>query len=134
MPDEGRAGRTRLRVRTLTKSRIVEGIRESTGLPRADALALLEDLIELMKDALENGEQVKVSGFGSFLVRTKSARRGRNPQTGGAIHLPRRRVLTFKPSRMLRERIQEGEADGSSPPDGSSTDSGSASGQRGTRG
>jgi integration host factor subunit alpha len=106
MPDELRAPSSRSRAHTLTKARIVDSLREATGLPRGDALALMEDLIEILKLTLENGEHIKVSGFGSFLVRTKSARRGRNPQTGGSIQLPRRRVLTFKPSRLLRERLQ----------------------------
>ena len=78
---------------------------ETSGLPRADASALLESLLETMKDTLADGENLKVSGFGSFMVRTKAARRGRNPQTGGTITLPRRRVLTFKPSRKLRELL-----------------------------
>ena len=104
-PEAARAGRSRVRVRTLTKSKLVEGLQESSGLPRADATELMEQLLELVKDTLASGENLKVSGFGSFVVRTKAARRGRNPQTGGGITLPRRRVLTFKPSRKLRDAL-----------------------------
>ncbi len=104
-PDSGRPGRSRVRVRTLTKSKLVEGLQASTGLPRADATELMEQLLELVKETLAAGENLKVSGFGNFVVRTKAARRGRNPQTGGGITLPRRRVLTFKPSRKLRDAL-----------------------------
>lgn len=103
MPDESRAWRPR--IRTLTKSRIVEGVRTATGLPRTESSDLVEALVDVLKDALEQGESIKISGFGSFLVRTKTARLGRNPQTGEAITLPRRRVLTFKPSRLLRDAM-----------------------------
>lgn len=103
MPDEARSWRPR--VRTLTKSRIVEGVRAATGLPRTESSDLVEALVDVLKDALEQGESIKISGFGSFLVRTKSARLGRNPQTGESITLPRRRVLTFKPSRLLRDAM-----------------------------
>lgn len=107
-PDSPRAARGRVRARTLTKSKLVDALVESSGLPRADAAALLESLLETMKDTLAEGENLKVSGFGSFMVRTKAARRGRNPQTGGTITLPRRRVLTFKPSRKLRDLLATG--------------------------
>jgi len=103
--DAPRAPRQRARVRTLTKSKLIDGIVEQTGLPRADATELVESLLETMKDTLGQGENLKISGFGSFVVRTKSARRGRNPQTGGTITLPRRRVLTFKPSPILRDLL-----------------------------
>lgn len=104
-PDPGRGARGRARARTLTKSKLVEGLQASTGLPRADANDLLEGLLELVKGTLEAGETLKVSGFGSFVVRVKAARRGRNPQTGDGITLPRRRVLSFKASRKLRDAL-----------------------------
>ena len=99
----------RPRAPTLTKARIIDDLREATGLPRADAATLVEGLLESMKEALEAGETVKVSGFGNFVVRTKHARRGRNPHSGEPITLPGRRVLTFKPSRVLRDELQEPE-------------------------
>ena len=101
MPDESRSRRSR--ARTLTKSRIVDGVRAATGLPRTESSELVEALVEILKDALEQGDNIKISGFGSFVVRTKSSRLGRNPQTGESITLPKRRVLTFKPSRLLRD-------------------------------
>lgn len=87
---------------TLTKSALVDRVRDVTGLPRAEAADVVETLLETMKTTLEGGENLKISGFGSFLVRSKSARRGRNPKTAEAITLRRRRVLTFKPSPVLR--------------------------------
>lgn len=107
MPSERRPPRPA--VVTLTKARLVDGLRESSGLPQQDAVALIEGLLESMKEALEAGELVKISGFGNFVVRAKTARRGRNPHSGEAITLPGRRVLTFKPSRLLRDSLQNPE-------------------------
>jgi len=100
----------RPRPAALTKARMVDELRARTGLPRHDATLLIEGLLDSMKEALEAGETVKISGFGSFVVRAKRARHGRNPHTGESITLPGRRVLTFKPSRLLREAL--GEASG----------------------
>ena len=91
----------------LTKARLVDQLRERIGLPRQDATVLVEGLLDALKESLEAGETVKVSGFGNFVVRTKHARRGRNPHSGEAITLPGRRVLTFKASRLLREVLQK---------------------------
>lgn len=102
--------RPHVRIPTLTKARLVDDLRDVSGLPRQDASALLEGLLESMKEALEAGETVKISGFGNFVVRTKRARRGRNPHSGESITLPGRRVLTFKPSRILRDAMQEPES------------------------
>ncbi len=99
----------RPRQTALTKARLVDQLRERIGFPRQDASALVEGLLDLMKEALEAGESVKVSGFGNFVVRAKRARRGRNPHTGEAITLPGRRVLTFKASRLFREALQKPE-------------------------
>ncbi|GDX80120.1 integration host factor subunit alpha [Deltaproteobacteria bacterium] len=107
MPTEIRGPRPTLV--TLTKARLVDGLRETTGLPQQDATSLIEGLLESMKEALEAGEMVKISGFGNFVVRTKHARRGRNPHSGEAMTLPGRRVLTFKPSRLLRDSLQKPE-------------------------
>lgn len=95
--------------RTLTKADLVERVREETGLPRSEASELIELVLETMKGTLEGGETIKISGFGSFVVRAKAARRGRNPKTAEAIVLPKRRVLTFKPSHVLRAAVNGGE-------------------------
>ncbi len=107
MPNESRS---RPRPAALTKAGLVDELREATGLPRQDAAGYVEGLLESMKEALEAGEGIKISGFGNFLVRAKRARRGRNPSSGESITLPGRRVLTFKPSRVLRDALQEPES------------------------
>lgn len=89
----------------MTKSDIVEKIHTSTGLPKKDSAAMMESVFAIMKESLEAGETIKISGFGSFVVSQKDARRGRNPQTGEAITIEARKVLTFKPSSVLREAI-----------------------------
>lgn len=96
------------RVRTLTKADVVERVRDLTGLGWTESGSLVEGVLDVMKETLESGENLKISGFGSFLVRTKQPRRGRNPQTSVAIVIPRRRVLTFKPSQVLRQSLSDG--------------------------
>ncbi|MEN9785654.1 MAG: hypothetical protein RLZZ299_918 [Pseudomonadota bacterium] len=91
---------------TLTKADIVERVRDATGLSWAESGDVLEAVLEVMKETLAGGENLKVSGFGSFVVRAKAARRGRNPQTSASIVIPRRKVLTFKPSHILRDSLQ----------------------------
>ncbi len=91
---------------TLTKADIVERVRDATGLSWAESGDVLEAVLEVMKETLASGENLKVSGFGSFMVRAKAARRGRNPQTSASIVIPRRKVLTFKPSHILRDSLQ----------------------------
>lgn len=102
MPDSSR----RARGRTLTKSDFVERIRQITGLPRIESADMLEAVLETMKEALEGGETIKASGFGNFVVRAKAARKGRNPKTNTAMTLPKRRVLVFKPSQVLRAALK----------------------------
>jgi integration host factor subunit alpha len=91
---------------TLTKAEIVERVRDVTGLSWVESGEVLELVLETMKDTLEAGESIKVSGFGTFQVRAKAARRGRNPQTSATITIPKRTVLTFKPSHLLRDALQ----------------------------
>ncbi len=98
----------RPRSRTVTKSDVTERLRLATGLSWVECGDLIEATLELIKGALEEGDSVKVSGFGSFLVRYKAARRGRNPQTSERILISRRRVLTFKPSLGLRGSLNAG--------------------------
>ena len=93
----------------MTKADIVEKIHTTTGLPKKDSTDMMESVFAIMKESLEAGESIKISGFGSFVVNQKNARRGRNPQTGEAITIEARKVLAFKPSTVLREAIN-GEA------------------------
>jgi integration host factor subunit alpha len=87
---------------TLTKAKLVEHLHERVGVSKKEASELVEEVFSIMRNALSSGEKVKISGFGNFLIRDKSARRGRNPQTNEEIIIARRRVLTFKPSQVLR--------------------------------
>jgi integration host factor subunit alpha len=91
----------------LTKYDIVEIIVERIGFTKNQSADLLEQLLELIKKSLEGGEDVLVSGFGKFQVSDKSERIGRNPATGNAMTLRARRVITFKASNGLREKINE---------------------------
>lgn len=91
--------------RTLTKSDVVQCVREQSGLSWNEAAKLVEGLLETMKGVLESGDSLKISAFGSFLVRVKRARRGRNPQTSEQITITPRRVLTFKPSLVFRQAL-----------------------------
>ncbi len=88
----------------LTKSDIVSSVHEE-GFAKKDAIDIVEILLEIMKQALESGDDVLISGFGKFRVKEKSARRGRNPATGEDLTLKKRRVVTFKYSGKLRRKI-----------------------------
>ena len=90
---------------TLTKAKIVDTIHEDLGFPKNKSSELLEILLELMKNALEKGEDVLISGFGKFCVKEKKRRRGRNPATGDDMILDKRRVVTFRCFYLLREKI-----------------------------
>jgi integration host factor subunit alpha len=89
----------------MTKADIAEKIQASTGLSKKDSAAIMESVFAIMKESLEVGETIKISGFGSFEVKQKEARRGRNPQTGEAITIEARKVLSFKPSNLLRDAV-----------------------------
>jgi len=90
---------------TLTKSDIIDSIHHRLGLPKAKSIQVTETLLEIMKRTLASGEDVLITGFGKFCVKDKKKRRGRNPQTGEDMALRSRRVLTFKCSGVLRDRI-----------------------------
>jgi integration host factor subunit alpha len=87
----------------VTKVELVEQIREKADISKKEAEDLLEDVLEIMKFTLDRGEDLKISGFGKFEVRQKADRRGRNPQTGETITIEARKVLTYKPSPVLRQ-------------------------------
>ncbi len=91
----------------MTKADIVESIYERVGFSKKESAELVETVFEVIKEALVSGEKVKFSGFGNFIVREKNARKGRNPQTGEEIQLEARRVLTFKPSLVLKNELNE---------------------------
>jgi len=94
--------------RTMTKAEIVEQIYERVGFSKKESADLVEKVFEIIKETLRDGEKVKISGFGNFVVREKNARKGRNPQTGEEIVLEARRVLTFKPSLVLKTLLNNG--------------------------
>jgi integration host factor subunit alpha len=90
---------------TLTKANIVDAIHNELGFPKNRSAELIEILLEQIKSTLEKGEDVLISGFGKFCVKTKKERRGRNPATGDDMMLSQRQVVTFRCSHLLREKI-----------------------------
>jgi integration host factor subunit alpha len=92
--------------RTMTKADIIENVYERVGgFSKKDAATIVEAVFDIIKTTLENGEKIKLSGFGNFVVRDKNSRIGRNPQTGDEITISARRVLTFKPSQVLKNAL-----------------------------
>jgi integration host factor subunit alpha len=91
---------------TCTKARIVDSVYNQLGLPKESCAKLVESLLEIIKRTLENGEDVLISGFGRFCVKDKDRRRGRNPQTGEEMMLGKRRVVTFRCSGALRDKVK----------------------------
>ena len=90
---------------TLTKADIVDQVFEKVGLTKKDATEVVEFVFDSLKDTLKAGDKVKISGFGNFVVRKKRSRVGRNPQTKEEMTISARRVLTFKPSQVLRAML-----------------------------
>lgn len=90
---------------TMTKADIVDKIYERVGFSKKESAELVEVVFDIMKSTLEGGEKIKVAGFGNFEVKSKADRRGRNPQTGEEITITARRILTFKPSQVLKNTI-----------------------------
>ena len=90
---------------TLTRADLAEAINRKLGLSRAESLDMVEAILGHMSDALAEGENVKISGFGTFLLRDKAQRIGRNPKTGVEVPITPRRVMTFRASQMLKERV-----------------------------
>lgn len=93
--------------KTLTKADIIEAVYEKVGFSKKEASDIVELVFDTLKDTLEKSEKVKISGFGNFVVRQKRPRVGRNPQTGEEIEISERRVLTFKPSQVLKAAINK---------------------------
>lgn len=94
----------------MTKAEIVEHIYERVGFSKKEAAEVVESIFEVIKARLEQGEKVKISGFGNFVINEKRPRKGRNPQTGDEIVISGRRVLSFKPSQVLKRTINTDEA------------------------
>lgn len=93
----------------MTKADIIEQIYEKIGFSKKESSEIVELVFDTMKDTLEKGEKIKISGFGNFVVRSKNPRVGRNPQTGEEIEISARRVLTFRPSQVLKETLNKSE-------------------------
>ncbi|MBA2934035.1 integration host factor subunit alpha [Sphingomonas sp. CGMCC 1.13654] len=94
-------------LQTLTRADLSDVVHREIGLSRADSAGMVEKVLDLMCEAMSNGENVKISGFGTFVLRDKGERVGRNPKTGIEVPIAPRRVLTFRASNMLRDRIAE---------------------------
>ncbi|SDY54145.1 integration host factor subunit alpha [Citreimonas salinaria] len=94
--------------KTLTRMDLSEAVFREVGLSRNESADLVESVLQHMSDALVQGEQVKISSFGTFSVRDKAARMGRNPKTGEEVPIQPRRVLTFRPSHLMKDRVADG--------------------------
>ena len=95
----------------LTKVEVAEHLFEKVGLSKRDAKDMVEIFFEEIRETLESGEQVKLSGFGNFDLRQKSERPGRNPKTGEDIPISARKVVTFRPGQKLKSRVEDGNSD-----------------------
>lgn len=108
----------------MTKADLVEAIHGKVGFSKKESSDIVEIVFDTIKETLERGEKIKISGFGNFEVRDKRARVGRNPQTGDVIEISARRVLTFKPSQVLKNVLNGGTADPSESDGGGEEDEG----------
>ncbi len=95
--------------KTLTRADLAEVIYQKVGLSRSESASLVEFIIEEVLSSLERGEEVKISSFGNFMVRDKRARIGRNPKTGEEVTITPRRVLSFRPSQVMKQRVDTGQ-------------------------
>ena len=96
----------------MTKVDIIDTVREKVRLSKAEAPKIVESVFDIIKEALQREDKIKISGFGNFVARKKGTRRGRNPQTGSDMEIDPRRVLTFKPSSVLRANSNRPEESG----------------------
>jgi integration host factor subunit alpha len=92
---------------SMTKVDITKAIREKFGIPKKDSVRIVESLFGIIKGDLNKGNDVMISGFGKWTVKAKEKRKGRNPQTGEAIMIEARKVVTFKPSTVLRDKVND---------------------------
>ncbi|MDQ7010458.1 MAG: integration host factor subunit alpha [Mariprofundaceae bacterium] len=91
----------------MTKAEIAKIVHDRVGLSKKESGQIVEAVLDVIRNSLENGEDVKISGFGHFMVRNKHARRGRNPKTGDDITIASRRVVTFRSSQLLKKKLLE---------------------------
>ncbi len=91
----------------MTKADLVDIVYEKAGLSKKEAQEIVEEIFDTLKNTLKTGDKIKISGFGNFVLRDKRPRKGRNPQTGDDIEITARRVLTFRPSQILKAFINE---------------------------
>jgi len=98
--------------KTVTRADLCEAVYKRVGLSRTESAALVESVLGEITDSIARGEAVKLSSFGSFVVREKGERVGRNPKTGEEVPISPRRVMVFKPSNVLKQRINESMVDG----------------------
>ncbi len=91
----------------MTKAEIISEVFDKVGLPKQAADEMVEMILDSIKQTLKAGENVKLSGFGNFVIRKKSSRKGRNPKTGQEIEISSRKVVSFKPSMIFKEHIIE---------------------------
>lgn len=98
--------------KTVTRADLCEAVYQQVGLSRTESASLVEMVLKEIADCLARGETVKLSSFGSFVVRDKGQRIGRNPKTGEEVPIEPRRVMVFKPSSILKNRINGGKGDG----------------------
>lgn len=99
----------------MTKAEIIEQIYEKVGFSKKESAEIVELVFDIMKETLEKGERIKISGFGNFIVRQKRPRIGRNPQTGEEIEISARKVLTFRPSQVLKAALNTQQAGAQAP-------------------
>ena len=93
----------------MTKADLVENVYLKTGFSKKESAEIVEMVFDIMKTTLEDGDKIKIAGFANFVVKDKATRRGRNPQTGHEIEISSRRILTFKPSQVLKAAINGSE-------------------------
>lgn len=93
---------------TLTRIDLAEAVFKEVGLSRQESAAVVESVLNHISDALVRGEQVKISSFGTFSIRDKNERMGRNPKTGEEVPITPRRVLSFRPSQLMKDRVAAG--------------------------
>ena len=98
--------------KTLTRMDLAEAVFREVGLSRQESASIVESVLQHVSDALVRGEQVKISSFGTFSIRDKTERIGRNPKTGEEVPITPRRVLSFRPSQLMKDRVAAGNARG----------------------